>query len=190
MKNRGRGGANWNLPNIIATGATTIAPLESALTKNTQGGVPPNICATLRFRHHMRHVAPLSPVASVDCAYFPSPRGCGLQRFQNTLATTPLANEVQLFTPGVRYPLLRDLRDENGVRLHGQSIRHTGQRLVEAGEQYAELRRCKAERREIKADLLVGCGHVQHHEDGFVLVATEIRKRVGVIFVDRNVAAV
>src|SRR5713226_8676293 len=24
----------------------------------------------------MRHVAPLSPVASVDCAYFPSPWGC------------------------------------------------------------------------------------------------------------------
>ncbi len=24
----------------------------------------------------MRHVAPLSPVRSVDCAYFPSPRGC------------------------------------------------------------------------------------------------------------------
>ena len=34
------------------------------------------------FRPHMRHVAPLSPVASVDCAYFPSPRGvypCALQ---------------------------------------------------------------------------------------------------------------
>src|SRR5690349_11514385 len=24
----------------------------------------------------MRHVAPLSPVPSVHCAYFPSPRGC------------------------------------------------------------------------------------------------------------------
>src|SRR6266852_2770708 len=29
-----------------------------------------------RFRHHMRHAAPLSRVVSVDCAYFPSPRGC------------------------------------------------------------------------------------------------------------------
>src|SRR5713226_5818056 len=28
------------------------------------------------FRRHMRHVAPLSPVPSVDCAYFLSPRGC------------------------------------------------------------------------------------------------------------------
>src|SRR5229473_6611380 len=34
--------------------------------------------ATLRFRRHMRHVAPLSPVTSVDCAYFLSPRGCGV----------------------------------------------------------------------------------------------------------------
>src|SRR6266851_7963483 len=25
---------------------------------------------------HLRHVAPLSPVPSFDCAYFPSPRGC------------------------------------------------------------------------------------------------------------------
>jgi hypothetical protein len=31
--------------------------------------------ATLHFRRHMRHVAPLSPVTSIDCAYFPSPRG-------------------------------------------------------------------------------------------------------------------
>src|SRR6266849_190534 len=34
--------------------------------------------ATLRFRRHMRHVAPLSPVTSVDCAYFLSPRGVGV----------------------------------------------------------------------------------------------------------------
>ena len=27
-------------------------------------------------RRHMRHVTPLSPVPSLDCAYFPSPRGC------------------------------------------------------------------------------------------------------------------
>jgi hypothetical protein len=32
--------------------------------------------APFRLRRHMRHVAPLSPVASVDCAYFPSPQGC------------------------------------------------------------------------------------------------------------------
>src|SRR5260370_30540922 len=34
--------------------------------------------ATPLFRRHMRHVAPLSPVASLYCAYFPSPRGVTL----------------------------------------------------------------------------------------------------------------
>jgi hypothetical protein len=32
--------------------------------------------AFARLRHHIRHVPPLSPVDSLDCAYFPSPRGC------------------------------------------------------------------------------------------------------------------
>ncbi len=36
------------------------------------------------LQNHMRHVAPLSPVASVDCAYFLSPREC-----------TPCALEVR-----------------------------------------------------------------------------------------------
>src|SRR5258708_30295857 len=53
-----------------------VSPLESALTKNTGGGVPQNISDTLHCRHYVRHAAPLSPVASLDCAYFPSPRGC------------------------------------------------------------------------------------------------------------------
>src|SRR5713101_6483010 len=35
--------------------------------------------APFRLHRHMRRVAPLSPVASVDCAYFPSPRGCAPQ---------------------------------------------------------------------------------------------------------------
>src|SRR6266851_8167416 len=38
-----------------------VTPLESALTKTPGVGVPQNTRATLRFRHHMRHVAPLSP---------------------------------------------------------------------------------------------------------------------------------
>src|SRR5713226_3359944 len=37
--------------------------------------VPQHFRAKLRSRRHMRHVAPLSPVASLDCAYFLSPRG-------------------------------------------------------------------------------------------------------------------
>jgi len=28
------------------------------------------------YARHMHHVTPISPVSSVDCAYFPSPRGC------------------------------------------------------------------------------------------------------------------
>ncbi len=39
-------------------------------------GVPQHLRVTLRFCRHMHHVAPLSPVASFDCAYFPSPQGC------------------------------------------------------------------------------------------------------------------
>jgi hypothetical protein len=35
-----------------------------------------NLPIGVHFRRHMRHVTPLSLVASVDCAYFPSPRGC------------------------------------------------------------------------------------------------------------------
>src|SRR6266404_1922689 len=34
------------------------------------------ICALYIPIYGMRHAAPLSPVASVDCAYFLSPRGC------------------------------------------------------------------------------------------------------------------
>ncbi len=39
-------------------------------------GAPQHLRAEPRFRRHMRHVAPLSPVASLGCAYFPSPQGC------------------------------------------------------------------------------------------------------------------
>jgi hypothetical protein len=41
--------------------------------KRGEGGNP---TPAPSFRRRMRHVAPLSPVASVDCAYFLSPRGC------------------------------------------------------------------------------------------------------------------
>src|SRR5216683_963946 len=53
-----------------------VSPLESALPNASRGGVPQHTRAALRCRHYVRHVAPLSPVASLDCAYFPSPRGC------------------------------------------------------------------------------------------------------------------
>ncbi len=53
-----------------------VTPLESALTKTPGMGAPQRLPAELRFRRHMRHVAPPSPVASVGCPYFLSSRGC------------------------------------------------------------------------------------------------------------------
>src|SRR5713226_6009904 len=52
--------------------------------KNTGGGVPQHFRTELRFRRHMRHVAPLSPVASLDYAYFPSSRGRGASGRRNS----------------------------------------------------------------------------------------------------------
>src|SRR5713101_2155144 len=52
-------------------------------SQNTRVAYPPAstfTSAPFRLRPHMRPVAPLSPVASVDCAYLPSPRGCAPQR--------------------------------------------------------------------------------------------------------------
>ena len=51
-------------------------PVTEMQLRDNPVGVPQHIRATLCFRRHMRHVAPLSPLASVDCAYFSSPRGC------------------------------------------------------------------------------------------------------------------
>ena len=67
----------------------------SLFCKNTGGGYPNTSAPALRFPRHMRlmhpewiygmrHVAPLSPVPSLDCAYFLSPRGCTLERLQVT----------------------------------------------------------------------------------------------------------
>src|SRR5229473_4660938 len=114
------------------------------------------------------------------------------QQSCHTDSGTPCALEVRCncSRAGVRYSLLCNFGDENGVGLHGQRVGHASQRLVETGQQHVELGRCKSERREIEADFLVGCGHVQDNENRFVLVATQIGECVGVIFVDGNVAAV
>src|SRR5260370_13378293 len=43
----------------------------------------------------MRHVAPLSPVASLDCAYFPSPRGCTLRASDlSAFAASPIGSSL------------------------------------------------------------------------------------------------
>src|SRR5258707_9453772 len=53
-----------------------VSPFLATLTQTPGMGVPQHLRATLCFRRHMRHVAPLSPVASIDCAHFPSPWDC------------------------------------------------------------------------------------------------------------------
>src|SRR5258708_33462579 len=50
--------------------------LAASFPKTPGVGVSRPFRAELRFRRHIRHVAPLCSVASVDCADFPSPRGC------------------------------------------------------------------------------------------------------------------
>src|SRR6266849_4034375 len=52
----------------------TLTPSRINTYKKQGRGGPP-VCNSGKAPH-MRHVAPLSPVASLDCAYFPSPRGC------------------------------------------------------------------------------------------------------------------
>src|SRR5216684_7529290 len=67
----------------LCAGAKTSTPLFSvhcALFCKTGGVGTQHFRAELRSRRHMHHVAPLSPVASLGCAYFPSPRGCTTPR--------------------------------------------------------------------------------------------------------------
>jgi len=54
---------------------------RGAASADPLGGHPGREClqhlrSELRLRRHMRHVAPLSPAPSLDCVYFPPPRGC------------------------------------------------------------------------------------------------------------------
>ncbi len=51
--------------------------ITSALfSQNTGGCGYQHFRVTLCLRRRMRHVALVSPVPSLDCVYFPSPRGC------------------------------------------------------------------------------------------------------------------
>src|SRR5260370_7444975 len=82
-----------------------VTPLESALTKTPGVGGPPAFRATLRCRHHMRHVAPLSPVASLDCAYFPSPRGCTLRASDlSAFAASPIGSSFVFTNLQIPFP--------------------------------------------------------------------------------------
>ncbi len=73
------------------------SPLESALTKTPGVGVPQHFRATLCFSRHMRHVAPLSLVVSVDCAYFLSPQGCTLSNPKSSLCSPCLCGKSIAF---------------------------------------------------------------------------------------------
>ncbi len=64
------------LPLFFRLSPFGISNLQPLFAKHPGWGTPNTFRAKLRFRRHMHHVAPLSPVSSFDCAYFPSPRGC------------------------------------------------------------------------------------------------------------------
>src|SRR6266849_3593491 len=83
-----------------------VSPFPATLTQTPGMGVPQHLRATLCFRRHMRHVAPLSPVASLDCAYFLSPRGCtlcallvSLRLWQTQLARPLFSYSYELLFP-------------------------------------------------------------------------------------------
>src|SRR5258707_3829814 len=63
---------------LFSSPAFCFQSFAASFSETPGVGVPPHICPSLRFRRHMRHVAPLSSVTSVDCAYFLSPRRCTL----------------------------------------------------------------------------------------------------------------
>ncbi len=90
---QGEGGANWNLPSTISTGAATA------------------IRSSLRFRHHMRHVAPLSLVPSRDCAYFLLPRDVACPAFSRH---SPLTTRHFPFVFIHLQPLYLSLRSFSG----------------------------------------------------------------------------
>ena len=61
--------------------------VAASFPKTPGVGVPQHFRAEPRFRLHMRHMAPLSPLPSLDCAYFPSPRGVPLRSHPPLLTT-------------------------------------------------------------------------------------------------------
>ncbi len=108
------------------------------------------------LRRHMRHVTPLSPVPSLDCAYFLSPRRCGARSSSSrhsSLATRhfppaplfsysykslfpqPLSFHIHTNPPGV---YVSDLQTSNFARWVGATdgIGQTGE------ERWGKIRSC------------------------------------------------
>ena len=48
----------------------------------------------------------------------------------------------------------------------------------------------KSLRPQIKVDLLRIGGHVQHHQDGLILVAAEIGEHIGIVWIEGNIVPV
>jgi len=99
-------------------GATRPSPNLEHLTSN------------LCFYRYMRHVAPLSPVPSLDCAYLPSPRGCthcafqiSLHLWQTQLARPLFSYSYQPLFPQLPYahihPIYRNGRSIKGKTTEG-----------------------------------------------------------------------
>src|SRR5258707_11861134 len=73
-----------------------------ASTGHPGWGVPEHIRAMRSFPRRMHNVALLSPVASLDCAYFLSPRGCTPTLFLRFLQTRLARRLRDLSTRGIQ----------------------------------------------------------------------------------------
>src|SRR6266849_11067811 len=57
-----------------------IDNFQPLFAKHPGVGSTPPLPRRASLLRHMHHVAPLSPLPSLDCAYFLSPRGCGVRQ--------------------------------------------------------------------------------------------------------------
>src|SRR5260370_725664 len=105
------------------------------MKKRGEGGTPGKEISDVDVRgsangRRMRRVAALSPVFSLDCAYFPSPRGCAASSFQASSVQPPesvVAVAAGEFADDVAYEVF-------GVAEEHQGLIQVVQRVVDAGE--------------------------------------------------------
>src|SRR6266849_301339 len=118
-----------------ASKQTTLTPFRmNTYEKTGGGGTPGKEISNFPVRgsanvRRMRHVAALSPVCSLDCAYFLSPRGCVASSFQPSSVQHP---ESVVIAAG---EFADDVADEIlGVAEEHQGLIQVVQRVVDAGE--------------------------------------------------------
>src|SRR5260370_33182934 len=105
------------------------------MKKRGEGGTPGKEISNFPVRgsanvRRMRHVAALSPVFSLDCASFPSPRGCAASSFQASSVQPPesvVAVAGGAFAEDVAYEVL-------GVAEEHQVLIQEVHRVVDARE--------------------------------------------------------